>query len=294
MHIIDEQAVENGIAALEEFGFRVKLGPTVRSKYRNSTSVPEDRTKEIMDFFTDPETKAIICLIGGDTSSQILKLLDYKTIRNNPKIFSGMSDIGHLNLAFLARADMVSIYGPDLTFGFGAAKDNPATKYNLDLFMKCCTLKGPLGRIPAFTQWECWRSGKGRGRLLGGYFGAITSLYRTRYWPSMENSILFWEAFETQPHEIERQFTIAEAEGMFDTVTGMVVGKLANCEEMDYGGTLPEVREIILEITEEYGFPIIANADFGHSGVFMPMPEGIMTEIDAEHLSIEMVEPIVI
>jgi muramoyltetrapeptide carboxypeptidase len=293
MHIIDEQAVENGIATLRELGFRVELGPTVRSKYRNSTAVPEDRAREIMDFFKDPETKAIVCLIGGDTASQILKLLDYETIRNNPKIFSGMSDIGHLNLAFLARAGIVSVYGPDLTFGFGADKNGPATRYNLNLFMKCCTLKEPLGKIPAFTQWECWRSGKARGRLVGGYLGAVTGLYRTGYWPSLEEVILFWEALETQPHEIERQFTIMEAEGFFNNVTGMVVGKLVNCEEKDYKGLLPGIREIILEIIEDYGFPIIGNADFGHSGIFMPMPEGILTRMDAEALSIELLEPMV-
>jgi muramoyltetrapeptide carboxypeptidase len=293
MHIVDEEAVENGIAALQELGFRVELGPTVRSKYRNNTAVPEDRAGEIMNFFTDPETKAIICLIGGDTASQILKLLDYETIRNNPKIFSGMSDIGHLNLAFLARANMVSIYGPDLTFGFGADKNEPVTKYNLDLFIRCCTEKEPLGRMPAFTQWECWRPGKARGRLVGGYLGAVTGLYRTGYWPSLEEVIMFWEALETQPHEIERQFTIAEAEGFFNNVTGMVVGKLVNCEETDYKGLLPDIREIILEITENYGFPIIANADFGHSGIFMPMPEGILVQMDAEALSIELIESVV-
>ena len=157
MHIIDENAVENGIAILEELGFAVELGPTVRSKYRNTTAVPEDRAGEIMHYFTDPATKAIVCLIGGDAASQILKLLDYETIRNNPKIFSGMSDIGHLNLAFLARAHMVSIYGPDLTFGFGANKDDPATRYNIDLFIKCCTRSEPLGKIPAFTQLEDYR-----------------------------------------------------------------------------------------------------------------------------------------
>jgi muramoyltetrapeptide carboxypeptidase len=291
MHIVDEQAVENGIATLQELGFGVELGPTVRSKYRNSTAVPEDRAREIMNFFIDPETKAIICLIGGDTASQILKLLDYKTIRSNPKIFSGMSDIGHLNLAFLAKAGTVSIYGPDLTFGFGADKNEPATKYNLNLFMKCCTLKEPLGKIPAFTQWECWRTGKARGRLLGGYLGAVTGLYRTSYWPLLDNIILFWEAFGTQPHVIERQFAIAEADGFFDNVTGMVIGKLVGCEEKDYKGELPDIREIILERTKDYDFPIIANADFGHSGVFMPMPEGILAEIDAEALSIELIEP---
>ncbi len=293
MHIINEEAVANGIATLQELGFRLELGPTVRSRYRNSSALPEDRAKELMEFFTDPDTKAIICLIGGDTAAQLLKLLDYETIKSNPKLFSGMSDIGHLNLAFLSKAQMVSIYGLDLTFGFGAGSNNPAAKYNTDLFLKCCMGQEPPGRIPAFTQWECWRSGKAKGRLVGGYLGAITSLYRTSYWPSMENSILFWEGLQTQPHEIERQFTIAEAEGMFDTVAGMVVGKLVDCEEKDYEGLLPDVRALIFEITKNYGFPIIGNADFGHSGMFMPMPEGILTEMDAEQLSIELVESVV-
>jgi muramoyltetrapeptide carboxypeptidase LdcA involved in peptidoglycan recycling len=56
---------------------------------------------------------------------------------------------------------------------------------------------------------------------------------------------------------------------------------------------LPDIRELILEITKDCGFPIIANADFGHSGFFMPMPEGILTEMDAEQLSIELVESVV-
>jgi len=293
MHIISEEAVTNGVATLQELGFRVEMGPTVHSKYRNTTAVAEGRAIEMMKFFTDPDTRAIICLIGGDTAVQLLKLLDYGAIRNNPKLFSGMSDIGHLNLALLSRASLVTIYGPDLTFGFGADRNSPAKRYNIDLFLKCCMEQEPLGKIPAFTQWECWRPGKARGRLVGGYLGAITGLYRTSYWPSMENNILFWEAIQTQPHDIERQFTIAEAEGIFEKVTGMVVGKLVGCEEKDNEGMLPNVKEILLEITREYGFPIIGNADFGHSGIFMPIPEGLLAEVDAEQLSIELIEPVV-
>lgn len=293
MHSINDEAVQNGIKTLREMGFNVEMGPTVHSKYRNTTALAEDRAREMMRFFTDPDTKAIICLIGGDTAAQLLKLLDYETIRNNPKLFSGMSDIGHLNLALLSRAGLVTIYGPDLTFGFGADRNSPATRYNLDLFMKCCTQKEPLGKLPAFTQWECWRPGKARGRLVGGYLGAVASLYRTSFWPALEETILFWEAIGTQPHEIERQFTIAEAAGMFEKVTGMVVGKLVACEEKDYEGIFPDVKEILLEITKEYGFPIIGNADFGHSGVFMPMPEGLLAYMEAESLSFELVESMV-
>jgi muramoyltetrapeptide carboxypeptidase len=147
--------------------------------------------------------------------------------------------------------------------------------------------------MPAFTQWECWRPGKARGCLIGDYLGAVAHLYRTSFWPVLEETILFWEALGTQPHEIERQFTIAEAEGFFNNVTGMVVGKLVGCEAKDCEGMLPDIKEILLEITKEYGFPIIGNADFGHSGIFMPMPEGLLSEIDAEQLSIELVEPVV-
>jgi len=100
MHITDEKAVKNGIVALQGLGFRVELGPTVYSKYRNTTATPAERAKEIMDFFEDSKTITIICLVGGDTTSQVLELLDYNKINAHPKIFSGMSDIGHLHLAF--------------------------------------------------------------------------------------------------------------------------------------------------------------------------------------------------
>ena len=138
MHSINDEAVQNGVKTLQELGFSVEMRSTVHSRYRNITAVAEDRAREMMNFFTDPDTKAIICLIGGDTAVQLLKLLDYETIRNNPKLFSGMSDIGHLSLALLSRAGLITIYGPDLTFGFGADRNNPATRYNIDLFLKCC------------------------------------------------------------------------------------------------------------------------------------------------------------
>jgi muramoyltetrapeptide carboxypeptidase len=293
MSVTDEQAVENGIGTLERLGFRVMMGPTVRSRFRNTSAPAAVRAAEIMQFFKDPETRAIISLIGGDTSAQLLKLLDYEEIRRNPRIFSGMSDIGHLHLALLAQANLTTLYGPDLTYGFGAPDSDPAKKYNLDLFLRCCTQKEPLGRIPNFTQWECWRPGQASGRLVGGYLGAVTGLFRTPFWPSPEKAILFWETLETQPHEIERQMVIAEAAGLFDNVAGMVIGKLVDCDEKDYPGMLPDIRDIILEITRDYGMPIIAGADFGHDITDMPLPEGIPARMDAAALELELLESMV-
>jgi muramoyltetrapeptide carboxypeptidase len=293
MYITDEKAVENGIETLQGLGFKVEIGPTVYSRYKNTTATPEKRAGEIMDFFEDDKIKAIICLIGGDTTSQVLKLLDYRKINTHPKIFSGMSDIGHLNLALLARSSLISLYGLDLIYGFGADGNDPVTKYNIDLFIKCCMRREPLGKIPAFTRWDCWRSGKATGRLIGGYLQAASDLFQTKYWPSLTDVIFFWETLETQPHEIERQLTIMEADGFFDNVKGMIIGKLVGCEEKDYIGLLPDLKEIVLDITKNYNFPIIADADFGHDITSMPMPEGLLAQIDAANLSIELIESMV-
>ncbi len=293
MHITDQEAVENGIDALKRLGFKVEIGPTVYSRYRNTTATPAERAREIMDFFEDSKIKAIICLTGGDTASQLLKFLNYKKINTHPKIFCGMSDIGHLHLAFLARAHLVSIYGLDLWYGFGADRNDPATKYNIDLFIKCCMQKESLGRIPAYSKWEPWRSGRARGRLVGGYLQAVAGLYQTKYWPSLKGVLFFWETLETQLHEIERVLTIMEADGFFNNVTGMIIGKLVNCEEKEYKGLLPDLREIVLDITKDNDFPIIANADFGHDITNMPMPEGLLAQMDTETLFIELIEPMV-
>ena len=188
---------------------------------------------------------------------------------------------------------MVSLYGLDLLYGFGVDKDNPAPKYNIDLFIKCCTQKESLGKIPAYTQWECWRSGQATGRLVGGYLQAVSGLFQTKYWPLLREVIFFCETLETQPHAIERQLTIIEANGFFDNVTGMIIGKLVDCEEKEYMGLLSDLKEIVLDITRNYNFPVIANADFGHDITNMPMPVGLLAQIDAKDVTIELIEPMV-
>lgn len=292
-HNINDEAVKRGIQALISLGFKVEIGPTVRSKYRNTTAPAEVRAKELIGFFERPDIKAIVCMMGGATSSQLLRLIDYNVIARNPKIFCGMSDISHLHLAFLSKANMLSLHGIELIAGFGAQKANPATKYNLDLFMQCCTNAEPLGTLPRLTEWECWRSGQSSGRLVGGWIGAVAGMARTQFWPAFNNKILFWEAVGTEPHDIERYLTVLEADGFFDDISGMIVGKLVDCEEKVYASLLPSVRDIVLEVTRRYTFPIIGNADFGHDVTNMPMPEGILTQMNAQSLAVEILEPMV-
>ena len=54
-----------------------------------SAGTPQERAADLITAFKDPKVKAIICNIGGLSANEILDLLDYKTIKNNPKIFCG-------------------------------------------------------------------------------------------------------------------------------------------------------------------------------------------------------------
>ena len=94
----DPQAVDRAAAALEKFGFQPKLAKNVRARLGFLAGTDRERAEDLMTMFADKKVKAIICLRGGYGASRILDRLDYETIRRNPKILSGYSDITSLHL----------------------------------------------------------------------------------------------------------------------------------------------------------------------------------------------------
>ena len=293
MHIDDSDAVENGIAKLKELGFNLEIGPNLYKKFENTTAPAQERAQEIMDMFVNPKIKAIVCLYGGGRSSDVLGLLDYDLIARNPKIFSGMSDITHFNLALLAKAKMISMHGLDLRWGFGTVRNKQTAKYNIDLFMSCCTTTEPLGIIPMHSQWECWRPGQAKGRLVGGYIGIVAKLSMGEYWPTLDNGVLFWETPNCDISRIEGDLSVLESNGIFEKISGLLIGHIG-MSSADSENANPNVKQLVLEVTEKYGFPILGRLDFGHQEPMMPLPEGLLVRMDAEKRELEYLESMVV
>lgn len=293
MFSTDEKAISRGIERLQDVGLNVKKGNTLKLSKNYMAGSDEERARDLMRMFLDPDVKGIICLMGGSVSNRILERLDYKIIGENPKIFTGMSDITNLHLAFLSRANMVSLHQIDLLFHFGGKKGNPAIDYSIDLFSNVTRIPKPLGKIPPYGEWETWRHGLCEGRLVGGWLPAIASLVNTKYWPRFHKIILFWEAINLEIHEISRILMGLRLSGVFQNVCGMMVGQTPHCEEKEYKGLEPTIREIVTEITKPYDFPIMGNVDFGHANQNIPLPEGIRARMDASNLSISLIESMV-
>ncbi|MCL6450746.1 MAG: LD-carboxypeptidase [Acetobacteraceae bacterium] len=287
----DDAAYRRGVELLERKAFRVKEGFSVGLRRHYAAGRDADRARDLEDMFLDPEVHGIVCLIGGSVAARLLDRLDYAAIARHPKVFTGLSDITHLHLAFVARAAMVSLHHIDLMFGFGGDPANPATAYSLELFERVTTQAQAPEELPAFSRWESWRPGSAQGRLIGGWLPALVDLAGTPYWPDLDDVILFWEAIDLPLREIDRLLTALRLSGVFGRVRGMLVGKTPGCSEPDHPGL--RLSDLVAEVTEPYGFPILGEVDFGHVDPNLPLPEGVLARFSTSPPRLELLEPMV-
>ena len=114
----DPKAIDRSIAVLKQLGFKPKLARNVRKRWGFLAGSDRERADDLMQMFTDRKVSAIICVRGGYGTARILPLLDYQTIRRNPKVFIGYSDITSLHCAFLVKSNLISFHGPMLNSDF--------------------------------------------------------------------------------------------------------------------------------------------------------------------------------
>lgn len=76
---------------------------------------------------------------------------------------------------------------------------------------------------------------------------------------------------------------------MLGQIAGLLVGRPYRYTEQQRG----ELHAVLLERTRRYGFPIVADADFGHTAPQFTIPIGCRAELDAAERVFAIVEPAV-
>ncbi|TML25090.1 MAG: hypothetical protein E6G32_01700 [Actinobacteria bacterium] len=89
----DRSEIDRGRRWWEERGYRVKLGSGVYAQDDYFAGDPETRARDLNALFADPDVDVVQSLRGGYGASQVVPLLDYDTIAENPKPLVGFSDI---------------------------------------------------------------------------------------------------------------------------------------------------------------------------------------------------------
>ena len=103
---------------LQDLGLRVTFGRHAEESDAFTSSSVQVRIDDLHEAFADVHVAAILTVIGGYNSNQLLRYIDWELIRAHPKIFCGYSDITALQNAVWAKTGLVTYSGPHYsTFG---------------------------------------------------------------------------------------------------------------------------------------------------------------------------------
>jgi muramoyltetrapeptide carboxypeptidase LdcA involved in peptidoglycan recycling len=284
--VLSKNSIEIANKRFKEMGLEVVFGKHTQEIDLFDSSSIKNRIDDLHSAFQDPSIKAILTVIGGFNSNQLLKYIHWDLIKNNPKIFCGYSDITVLQNAMLTKAGLVTYSGPHYS-SFGQLLN---FEYTFDYFKKCL-FSAENFEIKASPVWsdDAWYlnqqdcnlienygpysivEGEASGVIVGGNLTTLQNLKGTEYFPSLRNSILFLEDdYESSPHHVDRNLQSLLFLEDFKHVRGIVFGRFQKQSTM----TKHSLQKIIETKKELQSIPIIADVDFGHTSPMITFPIG--------------------
>lgn len=298
MKILRKDCIEIATKRLEEEGFKVTFAEHVMDSFDDEYNCAkiEDRVKDLEAAFRDKNVKAILTVIGGYNSNQLLQYINYDVIKENPKILCGYSDITILLDSIYAKTGLITYYGPHFS-SFGMKNE---FDYTLEYFRKMFMNSEDKIDIQPAEKWsnDSWfkeqekrtfiqneghlviNEGEAEGEIVGGNLCTLNLLQGTEYMPDLENKILFLEDDGLVGKAFLMEFD-RDLQSLLHTikkVQGIVIGRAErNCEM-----TEDKWIKLIKNKIELNGIPVIANVDFGHTTPIFTFPIGGYAKIVAK------------
>ena len=207
-----------------------------------------------------------------------------------------MSDNTIYQIAMYAQCGLIGFHGNTVLERFGEYYRQASHAHQKtidDLYIRLLTVPSPLGVLPQLTEWECWRAGIAKGKLLGGVLRRLLALAGTKYFPPLsefDGTILFWEEIGETLYDITINLTKLKHLGILERISGMIIGKLTWVNQYFDEIEHPTQREAVLDVVADYNFPILAEVDFGHNQTMLPLPIGITVYIDCENKLFDVIE----
>lgn len=272
----DIQPLENATMYFESLGLKVKYGKYLFSEDNYCAGTPMERAKDLNDMFSNKEVKAIFTVKGGDMVNGILPYIDFENIKNNPKIFLGMSDITVLLCAINKMTGLITFYCQDYVwFGKDEVTDYDKNEISDKLF------NGNNVLIPyEERQFIDFRNKEITGKIYGTNVRCLLKLVGTPYMPNLENTVLFLEGFHSdiiQWNAMLEQYNQMNA--FNQAIVFGYIYQLQHIEE-NKNSIVDELRKINSNI------PVVKTNDFGHIHGNSIIPIGAEVTINANEQSI--------
>lgn len=254
----DVAELKGAVHFLKEQGFHVIFHEQTNLKTGQIAGTPEQKINALHDYFKNPEIKAIFCTCGGNGAIHLLDKIDYKLIKENPKIFIGYSDITILLNAISSQTGLVTFHGPTLS------SSRRITPYWSNQMIDVLTGNADSIAFESKTSTE--------GILYGGNLSVMQALIGTPYAPNMHEAILILEDTNDHVSRYDRMIGHMKQAGWLKSLSAIMLGEfLKSLDNPDrpFGFTIEEISQNNAPTT-----PLITNAPFGHGERLCTLPIG--------------------
>lgn len=283
-------------------GLRTILAPNALAEHYYSAGTAQQRLEDFQWALKNQEVKGIIFSVGGNTAIELVENLDYELIKQNPKVIAGISDATTLLNPITAKTGLVTFLGLEfLDFASEPMSYEVAS-------IKKAWFEGNLGKIEpnpgwkdfdnlptSYSGWQTIRPGAANGKVVGGNYGSFSQLYHTEYMPSVDGGILFMETYKQPKKKIHQCLAQLRLWGVFEKINGLVVGYcLGSDENPEKTGNNRTMKDLVLEATDGYDFPIMWIGEVGHNVENIMLPIGAKASLDATNRTLTILENVAV
>jgi muramoyltetrapeptide carboxypeptidase len=258
----------DGVKNLEKLGFKVLNKKPV-------TTLPSTRRKvvQIHGAFLNEKVEIILAQRGGYSCMKLLPNLDFKLIRNNPKILAGFSDLSALLNVIYERTGLITLHSP-MVINF-----SPPSRFTTQSFLNA--VNGfPNRNLFEGVPVKVHRSGIAQGRLKGGNLITLTALIGTQWETDTDGVILFLEDVDEKLYKVDRYLTQWILAGKLRKVKGLILGDFRGIKNRDVYHILSSQMKI--------DFPLVSCPYIGHVRNKITLPVGARVELNARRKTLTL------
>ncbi len=279
--------------AMEALGFKVKVGENLKNRFGHLAGTDQERADDLNAMFADPEVKFIICLRGGSGAARILPLINYETIKKNPKPLMGYSDITALHCAIQSQTGLTTFHGPN---GSGSWNSFHVKQFQQVFFeKKLMTFQNEVTKgddlVAKGNRIQTLQGGTATGRILGGNLTVLSALSGTPYYPDFQGSILFIEDIGEDPYRIDRMMSTLQLNGTLSKIKGFIFGQCSDCKPGGGYGAFT-IDQIMDQYIIPLGIPAYTGAMIGHIPRQFIVPVGAKVTMNADAGTFSLVESV--
>jgi muramoyltetrapeptide carboxypeptidase len=262
------EAMAQGVALLENWGYQVKVGPHALDKHGYLAGQDEHRLADLLWALENPDIHAVLCARGGFGCTRLLPAVPWDQLALlPPKWLIGFSDVTALLLPFYDRIGWCGLHGPMLT----------SNLIEGDIFSQ-----NALKQALQWTAWDApyplplqtpltWLHGQQMtGPVTGGNLSLLAALCGTPWQPHTAGHIVLIEDWKEAYYSLDRQFQQLVQAGLFANVAGIALG--------DFSEIRPDADWDLVthwqQLTAPLGVPVVWGLPVGHGDSNATVPIG--------------------